>query len=172
MNMTTKTNSQATETTKTDKINYPFQSKAQIKDRLGTDDAFVIQCVLVMHGRQTEAEQEAKTTQARNKQGWMSSHAVRGTKLAQKILSGEALSAEELGLARKVVSSYSKQLASALRAETLRARPELQAVAAVFGVATVVAPEAEEPCPETSGCEDCPCEGCASQDAPSSGEAC
>jgi hypothetical protein len=116
--------------------NYPFLTKAQIKQQIAEDDSFVVECLVVMHNRQTQHEQDAKTTQDRNKRGWMSSHAVRGTELALKVLGGEDLSEEELGKARVMVGSYSKQLASHFRQARLAEEPALAATAAVFGVAS------------------------------------
>lgn len=115
--------------------NYPFLTKAQIKTRIAEDDAFVVECLTVMHSRQTEHEVDSKTTKDRNKRGWMSSHAVRGTEYAVKVLAGETLDEEEMALARKMVGSYSKQLASHFRQARLAEEPELAATAAVFGVA-------------------------------------
>jgi len=115
---------------------YPFLTKKQIKSRIEEDDAFVVTCLGVMHSRQTEHEVDSKTTQDRNKRGWMSSHAVRGTELALKVAGGEDLDEEELALARKMVGSYSKQLASHFRQAQLAEEPELAATAAVFGVAS------------------------------------
>lgn len=114
--------------------NYPFLTKKQIKEQIATDDDFVVQCLTVMHSRQTEHEQTEKTTKDRNKRGWMSSHAVRGTELALKVESGETLDEEELAKARTMVSSYSKQLASHFRQAKLAEEPELRETAAVFGV--------------------------------------
>jgi hypothetical protein len=95
--------------------NYPFLTKKQIKEQIATDDSFVLECLGVMHSRQTEHEVDSKTTKDRNKRGWMSSHAVRGTELALKVIGGESLTEEELDKARTMVGSYSKQLASHLR---------------------------------------------------------
>ena len=114
--------------------NYPFLTKKQIKEQIATDDNFVVQCLTVMHSRQTEHEVDSKTTKDRNKRGWMSSHAVRGTELALKVDEGEVLEGEDLDLARKMVGSYSKQLAAHFRQARLAAEPELAETAAVFGV--------------------------------------
>ncbi len=116
--------------------NYPFLTKKQIKDQIATDDDFVVQCLTVMHSRQTEHEVDSKTTKDRNKRGWMSSHAVRGTEMAIKVASGESLNDEELIMARAMVGSYSKQLASHFRQAQLAKSPELAATAAIFGVAS------------------------------------
>jgi hypothetical protein len=115
--------------------NYPFLTKAQIKDRIAEDDAFVVECLQVMHNRQTTEEQDTKTTKSRNKRGWMSSHAVRGTELALKVIGGETLTEEELAKVRTMVSSYPKQLAQHFRQAKLAETPELKETAAVFGVA-------------------------------------
>ncbi len=114
--------------------NYPFMSKAQIAERISSDDDFVLMSLVILHDRQTEFEQATKTTVSRNRRGFMSSHAVNGTKLAEKVLSGVALDGEELAKAREMVSHYTKQLASHLREEAKAANPELAATAAMYGV--------------------------------------
>ena len=114
--------------------NYPFLTKAQIKARIAEDDAFVVVCLQVMHSRQTEHEVNSKTAKDRNKRGWMSSHAIRGTEYALKVANGESLSEDELASVRKMVGSYSKQLASHFRQTKLTENPSLAEAAAVFGV--------------------------------------
>jgi hypothetical protein len=115
--------------------NYPFLTKKEIKEQIETDDAFVLTCLQVMHSRQTEHEVDSKTTKDRNKRGWMSSHAVRGTELAVKAQT-ETLSAEEVAKVREMVCRYSKQLASHFRQARLAEEPDLVETAAVFGVAS------------------------------------
>lgn len=112
---------------------YPFLSKAQILARVGTDDAYMIRCLGIMYDRQTASEQEKKTTESRNRQGFMSSHAVNGSILAVKAR-GEGLNAEEIGRARAIVVRYGKQLAEHFRDEKISEDPSLAAVAAMFGV--------------------------------------
>lgn len=114
--------------------NYPFMSKAQIAERISSDDDFVLMSLVILHDRQTEFEQATKTTVSRNRRGFMSSHAVNGTKLAQKVISGLGLEPEEIDKAREMVSHYTKQVASHLREEAKAANPELAATAAMYGV--------------------------------------
>jgi hypothetical protein len=113
---------------------YPFATKAQIKERIAADPEFARECLLVIHSRQTEPEQERKETISRNKRGFMSSHAVRGTELARKILGGEYLNPDEEELVVSIASSYSKQLAAHFRLAVLAEKPELAEAAKVFGL--------------------------------------
>jgi len=113
---------------------YPFLTKNQIKERIASDPEFARECLLVIFRRQTEPEQNAKETILRNKRGFMSSHAVRGTTLAMKILGGEWLNPDEEGLVTAIAGSYTKQLASHFRQAALEERPELAAAAKVFGL--------------------------------------
>jgi hypothetical protein len=113
---------------------YPFATKKQIKTQIEADPEFARQCLLVIHDRQTEVEQERKETINKNRRGFMSSHAVRGTTLALKIRSGEWLNPEEEGLVVSIASSYTKQLASHFRAAVLAEKPELAEQAKVFGL--------------------------------------
>lgn len=111
---------------------YPFRSKRSILEQVAADDAFALHCLCVIHDRQTEHEQATKSTKTKNRQGFMSSHAVRGCELAEKVKSNEPLSEEEMGLARAITGRYGKQLAAHFRAEVIAGNPELAKVAEVF----------------------------------------
>jgi len=111
---------------------YPFATKAQIKAKIASDDAFVCECVNLLQARQTTVEQETGSTSVKNRSGWMSSHAVSMSKIAGKIASGEELSSDETSKARDACSHYTKQLAAALRDAACEADPTLADKAAVF----------------------------------------
>jgi len=111
---------------------YPFRSKRDILNQVATDDAFALHCLCVIHDRQTAHEQATKSTKSKNRQGFMSSHAVRGCELAEKVKGNEPLSEEEMGLARTITGRYGKQLAAHFRAEVIAGNPELAKVAEVF----------------------------------------
>ena len=111
---------------------YPFRSKRAILDQVAEDDAFMLHCLCILHDRQTAHEQATKSTKSKNRQGFMSSHAVRGCELAEKVKSNEPLSDEEVGLARAITGRYGKQLAAHYRAEVIARNPELAKVAEVF----------------------------------------
>lgn len=115
----------------TNVTSYPFMSKTQIKARIAHDDEFVVQCLSIMLSRQTETEVERKSTLNRNRAGFMSSHAARGTTLAVKA-EGEGLTPEETEDARALVSRYTKQLASHFRADAIAKDPSLAEAARVF----------------------------------------
>jgi hypothetical protein len=110
---------------------YPFVTKSALKARIASDDAFVLVCLGVLYSRQTAHEQDTKSTLNRNRMGFMSSHAVKGSTLAVKA-AGEGLVEEELGCAREIVSRYTKQLAAHFRAEAIEADPSLAEAARVF----------------------------------------
>ena len=113
---------------------YPFATKAQLKARIDTDPEFARECLLVIHARQTEVEQERKETINKNRRGFMSSHAVRGTELARKILGAEYLNPEEDELVVSIARAYTKQLAAHFRTAALAEKPELAEQAKVFGL--------------------------------------
>ena len=115
-------------------ISYPFQSKAAIKTLILEDVGFAMECAQIMSSRQTAFEHETKQTVVKNRSGWMSSHAVNGTKLTDKLALGEELEPNETARLQEMVSHYSKQLASHFRQEAIRNNPDLAAVAAVFSV--------------------------------------
>ena len=115
------------------KTPYPFESKAAILARVNASDTFMLQCLQIMNGRQTQDEQEQLTTRYKNRCGWMSSHAVNGGKLATKALA-EGLDAEETAKARSLVVRYGKQLANHFRGLAIEANPDLAKTAEIFGV--------------------------------------
>ena len=111
---------------------YPFPSKRQIVARISADREFALSCLVVLYRNQTAYEQETKQTLNRNKRGFMSSHAVNGTKLAEKHLAGEILEPEETALAYEIVSHYGRQLARHLREDMVRQDPSLAEAARIF----------------------------------------
>lgn len=113
---------------------YPFLSKAEIKTRIAADQAFAFSCLLVIFDRQTAYEQTSETTLNRNRMGFMSSHAVHGTRISKKIRSGEDLTDEDRSRAVEISSHYTKQLASHFRAEAISENPALKQAGQVFGV--------------------------------------
>ena len=110
---------------------YPFVTKSALKARISEDDSFVLECAQIMQSRQTAHEAATETTLLRNRQGWMSSHAVRGGRLVRKS-SEEGLDAAEFSQLRDMVSHYSKQLASHFRQAAIAADPALREIASVF----------------------------------------
>lgn len=129
------TNNAATATSDSPKKLYPFLTKAQIKARLSTDHGFCCQAILILYALQTEHEQAKSTTVDRNRHGFMSSHAVRGTALAKKLQAGDALTDEESAQVDEIASHYSRQLAVYFRAQEITNQPALREIAALFGVA-------------------------------------
>lgn len=111
---------------------YPFRTKKDILAQIQTDPVFAQGCVGIVYDRQTEHEQEAKTTKDRNARGFMSSHAVRGSELALRLRSGEEITDEDAAASVALASRYGKQLAAHFRAEQIASSPELQTVANVF----------------------------------------
>jgi hypothetical protein len=112
--------------------NYPFLTKAQIADRIGSDAGFVQQAIGILYANQTADEREEKDTKYKNRAGFMSSHAVTGSKLAEKLLSGAGWTQEESEKARAIASRYTRQLALHFREEKLAESPELAAKVACF----------------------------------------
>jgi hypothetical protein len=113
-------------------ILYPFQTKAAIKSLILSDVSFAMECAQIMTARQTDYEQSSKQTVVKNRSGWMSSHAVFGTKMTDKLASGETLEPNETARLQEMVSHYGKQLAAHFRQEAITNNPELKAVAEVF----------------------------------------
>lgn len=126
---------------------YPFVTKAQIKEQLASDPQFRIQAMAILHTLQTEHEQATRTTLNKNRQGFMSSHAVKGCKVAEKIKAGEKLTAEDMEVVDTMAPRYSRQLATYFRAKAIADDPALAKTAALFSADKNLppAPVSEEP---------------------------
>lgn len=146
--MTTQTaDTQATETTtatapaakpkkapkpKKEPRNYPFLTKAQIGARIESDFGFACEVIGILYDRQTQHEQETKSTYTKNRRGFMSSHAVHGSRIAQALKAGTPLSDEDKARVEAIAPSYTKQMADHFRAEAIEANPALKEQAACF----------------------------------------
>jgi hypothetical protein len=115
-----------------EKKSYPFLTKAQIADSIANDFGFAQTVITTLYDRQTAFEQESKSTLNKNRRGFMSSHAVNGSKLALKIRSGEELTDEDVVLVRTIAPRYTKQMADHFRAAAIEADPTLAVKAACF----------------------------------------
>lgn len=124
-----------TNTTSTSANLYPFVTKAQIKAQLEADPTYRQQAMVILFTLQTQYEQDTSSTLNKNRQGFMSSHAVWGTKIAKKIKSGEPLTEEETAKMDSIAPRYSRQLAVFFRAQAIVENPALKAVAALFSAA-------------------------------------
>lgn len=113
---------------------YPYVTKKEIKANIEGDIDYACACIVTLWHRQTEHEQNTESTLTRNRSGFMSSHAVHGSRIAKKILAGEDLSEEDVARVQAIAPRYTKQLAAAARSKALEENPELAAQAAVFGV--------------------------------------
>lgn len=111
---------------------YPFLTKAQLRARLEAEPAFRCEAMAILHTLQTNWEQNAKATKDKNRQGFMSSHAVNGSKVAEKIKAGAELDSTDWEHINKIAPRYTRQLAVFFRARMISEQPALQAVAALF----------------------------------------
>jgi len=137
--MTTETTTQATETkapkaakAPKEKKSYPFLTKAQIASSIEGDFSFACMVIGVLFDRQTAFEQDTKSTLNKNRRGFMSSHAVNGSKVALKLRNGEALNDEDRGHVEAIAPRYTKQMADHFRAAAIEADPSLAEKAACF----------------------------------------
>lgn len=125
---------------------YPFVTKTQIKTRLDNEPEFRLQAMAILHTLQTEYEQETKSTRSKNRQGFMSSHAVKGCKVAEKIKAGETLTVEDQDIVDRIAPRYSRQLATFFRAQAIANDPALAKVAGMFSADRNLPPvEAQQP---------------------------
>jgi hypothetical protein len=111
---------------------YPFVTKAQIKEKLESDPLYRCEAMAILHTLQTEHEQATKSTLSKNRQGFMSSHAVKGSEVAVKIKAGEKLTEEDWKTVDKIAPRYSRQLATFARAQAIASDPALAKTAALF----------------------------------------
>ena len=130
---------------------YPFVTKRSIKERLDSDQAYRIEAMAILHTLQTEHDQATKSTLNKNRMGFMSSHAVKGSKVAEKIKAGEPLTEEDLAVCDTIAPRYSRQLATFARAQAIANDPALAKTAEMFSanrnlpaVAEVVAEDGED----------------------------
>ncbi len=143
--MTTETTAPAAETTQAapaakapkakkapkEKRPYPFKTKAQIREEIAHYPA-ACEAMVILLNRQTSFEQATRTTRSLNRRGFMSSHAVHGTRIAELILQGAELSPEDQERVFAISSRYTKQLAEHARDLALEADPTLAARSACF----------------------------------------
>ena len=113
---------------------YPFQTKATIAARIADDFDYACAAIVKLFEKQTEYEQETSTTLVRNKAGFMSSHAVHGSRIARVLKLGETLSDEDRARVENIAPRYTKQLARFAREDALAENPALAAEAAIFGL--------------------------------------
>jgi hypothetical protein len=135
-----------TTTTTTSKAGnlYPFVTKGQLRERLESDPAFRVEAMCIIHTLQTDWEQAAKATKDQNRQGFMSSHAVNGSKVAEKAKAAlrapggtmatamAALTPEDWKHVDAMAPRYTRQLAVFFRAKQIAENPALAETAKLF----------------------------------------
>jgi len=143
---------------------YPFLTKAQIKEKLAADADFRRKAMVILFTLQTAYEQDTSSTLNKNRQGFMSSHAVWGTKIAKAIKAGEELTPEMHDKMAAIAPRYSRQLAVYFRAQAIAEQPALKAAAALFsGIPNVGLPvvtEEPEAAVEQPECDECESPDC------------
>jgi hypothetical protein len=115
--------------------NYPFLTKAQISAQIEGSFSFACEVIGILYDRQTKHEQDTSSTLNKNRRGFMSSHAVHGSRIAKDLRAGvapEALSDEDKARVSEIAPRYTKQLAAHFRDAAIEANPELAAQAACF----------------------------------------
>jgi hypothetical protein len=125
--------------------NYPFTTKSSIKSQLDTSPEYRREVMVLLYQLQTYHEKSTNSTLVRNRVGFMSSHAVNGSKIAKKLLAGETLTDEETAKMDAIAPRYSRQLAVHYRTEMMAKNPELARIAKLFSANNgVEAPEVTE----------------------------
>ena len=111
---------------------YPFATKAMVAARIESEPGFIGTVMTTLFQRQTTFEQETSSTKTKNARGFMSSHAVNGSRIAKKLIAGEALDETDTEQMAAIAPCYTKQIAHHLREEAIRENPELAAKAAAY----------------------------------------
>lgn len=112
--------------------NYPFMTKAMISERIESSFSFACEVIGILYDRQTKHEQDTKSTLNKNRRGFMSSHAVHGSRIAQALRAGQALDDADAARVSEIAPRYTKQLAEHFRAQAIAENPALAAQAACF----------------------------------------
>jgi hypothetical protein len=115
---------------------FPFVGVKTVKAKLEASFDLQKAVVCLMHHLQTEAEQNKRDTETRNKAGFMSSDAHSGSLLAEilEIYANYPLTEAESAKIVKIGSKYSKQLSIQLRRIAMISDPKLAAYAATFSI--------------------------------------
>ncbi len=111
---------------------YPFVTRAQIKARLEEEPSYRYEAMVLLFTLQTEYEQNTSKTRDKNRQGFMSSHSVHGTRIAQLLKAGEILDLEDEVRVLQIAPRYSRQLAVVARARQIAEDPALAEGARIF----------------------------------------
>lgn len=96
----------------------PIKTATQIvRDRLATDDVWVIRALISIYECQTADEQESKTTSHMNGCGFTGLDAQFGSSLAEQAIKRGTLSEKQMVYARKMMKKYAGQLVRIARAK-------------------------------------------------------
>jgi hypothetical protein len=113
---------------------YPFIGVKAVKARLEADSVVQQATLAMLYHLQTGDEQQARDTHHKNRAGFMSSDAFTGTRLAEKLILGLELEADELERASRIATKYSKQLSIQLRRVAMEQDPRLASYAVTFSI--------------------------------------
>lgn len=113
---------------------YPFVGQKAVKSRIEGSPEIQRAVLVMLYGLQTETEQAKRDTEVKNRAGFMSSDAFHGSRLAEAIMTGGEVTAEDEAMIFKIATKYSKQLSIQLRARAMAERPDLAAYVALFSV--------------------------------------
>ncbi len=98
-------------------------NRATIINALTTNPNAVKKALVLLYERQTEDEQSRRDTYHANAQGFNTAHAKEGTRLAKKVLSGQAWTLAELSAGFRIASYYAgTQLLEAAKVKQSRGK--------------------------------------------------
>lgn len=113
---------------------YPFIGVKSVKSRLEADPEVQKATLVMLHFLQTESEQAKRDTEVKNLRGFMSSDAWHGSRIAERLIAGMEIAAEDEARIVKIASKYSKQLSVQLRRMAMVENPALASYAQLFSV--------------------------------------
>ena len=92
-------------------------SKAEIKEKIGTDARWASRAVVVIWQKQTASEQEVKVTADRNGVGFNGTDAGILSSFAEQINRGRTLSPKQLEIAFRKMPKYAGQIERIMKGE-------------------------------------------------------
>ena len=111
---------------------YPFVGVKAVKATLIAEPVVQRALLCILWHLQTEGEKAKRDTEVKNRAGFMSSDAWHGSRLAERLVNGMEIVAEDEEKITKIATKYSKQLSIQLRRQAMIESPALAAYAVVF----------------------------------------
>jgi hypothetical protein len=97
------------------------EAKRIVRDKLATDDRWLVRGMVALYNRQTEDEKAAEGTRHLNRRGFNSADSEILTSFAKQWIARNWLSDKQMGILRRKMAKYAGQLARIARGEEAEA---------------------------------------------------